>query len=208
MRLSNARAALLRVKILRGACPERLVYPSSPSFARYHIPVAMHGLDPPMPAVEAQDVVRIRLLQAGDGIRCFGFGFDNVPGPDVPALTPDAGNGANRGPCGAHVFAGRIGGQQGDATQVNPPMPCPDPVRGGSCHSARGKNRLPKGRFNLLPKVFPVILHRKKAVTAFFHDPGRDGFPAGNCISGNDHPPRVNRFRQTQRIGNFPPLAA
>ena len=46
------------------------------------------------------------------------------------------------------------------------PCPVSGPVRGGSCHSARGKNRLPKGRFNLLPKVFPVILHRKKAVTA------------------------------------------
>ncbi len=64
-------------------------------FARCRIPVAMHGLDPPMPAVEAQDVVRIRLPRAGDGIRCFGFGFDTVPGPDVPALTPDAGNGAS-----------------------------------------------------------------------------------------------------------------
>ena len=63
-------------------------------------------------------------------------------------------------------------------------------------------------RSELLPKVFPVILHRKKAVTAFFRDPGRDCFPAENCISGNDHPLRVNRLRQTQRIGNFPPLAA
>ena len=72
----------------------------------------------------------------------------------------------------------------------------------------RGENRLPKGRFNLLPKVFPVILHRKKAVTAFFHGPGRDRFPAENRISGNDHPLGVNRLRQTQRIGNFPPLAA
>ena len=44
--------------------------------------------------------------------------------------------------------------------------PVSGPVRGGSCHSAKGKNRLPKSRFNLLPKVFPVILHRKKAVTA------------------------------------------
>ena len=85
----------------------------------------MHGLDPPMPAVEAQDVVRIRLSKAGDEIRCFGFGFDNAPGPNVLALTLNAGNGAHRGPCGAHVFAERIGGQQSDAAQVNPPMPCP-----------------------------------------------------------------------------------
>ena len=127
----------------------------------------MHGPDPPMPAVEAQDVVRIRLPRAGDGIRCFGFGFDTVPGPDVPALTLDVGNGANRGPWGAHVFAGSICGQQGDATQVNPPMPCFGALSGvGPAIQRGGKNRLPKSRFNLLPKVFPVILHRKKAVTA------------------------------------------
>ncbi len=61
-------------------------------------------------------------------------------------------------------------------------------------------------RSELLPKVFPVILHRKKAVSAFFHDPGRDRFPAENCIFGNDHPLRVNRLRKRSASGISRPL--
>ncbi len=70
-------------------------------------------------------------------------------------------------------------------------MPCFGPCPGRVLPFSEGENRLPKGRFDLLTKVFPVILHRKKAVTAFFHDPGRDCFrrktasPATTIASGS-----------------------
>lgn len=91
--------------------------------AKADILVAVHDLDVPMRAVEAQKGRGARRIEAGDQIGGLDLGFHDASGPDMITLAGDACNGSQRRPRGAHGFGQRPRGQERDGALVDATMP-------------------------------------------------------------------------------------
>ena len=74
-----------------------------------HILVAMHYLYLPVISVELQNDFWCGCWHAGYQVCDFRFTSCDVTCPDMLAISSDASDAADCGPCSAHVFAERVG---------------------------------------------------------------------------------------------------
>ena len=84
-----------------------------------HVLVAMHDLYLPVISVELQNAFRCRRCYAGYQVCGFYLAFYDLACSDMLAITGDARDTADRGPCIAHVCAERVCGEEFDVALIN-----------------------------------------------------------------------------------------
>ena len=84
-----------------------------------YILVAMHYLNLPVISVELQNEFWWGRWHAGYQVCDFRFTSCDVTGPDMLAISSDASDVTDCGPCCAHVFAERVGRQELNMALIN-----------------------------------------------------------------------------------------
>lgn len=78
-------------------------------FSQRHVFVAVHDLYLPVIAIQAQNSFRCGRFQARYQVGDLCFAFCDGACPDMLAIAGDAGDGVDRGPCLASIFAECVG---------------------------------------------------------------------------------------------------